>query len=320
MRMALDDARLRPEDVGYINTHGTSTPQGDPAESQAIKAVFGKWAKAGLAISSTKSMTGHLLGAAGGVEAVLSVLALHSGILPPTINVEDQDPECDLDVVPNAAREQRVSAVLSNSFGFGGTNAVLALRRAAWDEAPPVPRGSRIPGVAKRGGHEAGRGPAREVLGQRCVVGAHVEIEPLRHPPEDGFPGRLVETAGTKVAPEPLEILLEQPVRGAVSAALRVGVGLHQRVFRREVDENLLPQDVERRKDTFSVPGQDPLAERLEASPEGAVLLVEERMADARVEAGHADMVGLRPRKGAGRGASLKGPAACDLSTEALPG
>jgi 3-oxoacyl-[acyl-carrier-protein] synthase II len=129
MRMALRDARLSPEQVGYVNTHGTSTPQGDVAECQAIKAVFGPHAKKGLCISSTKSMTGHMLGAAGGAEAVVSVLALHRGVLPPTVNVEDQDPECDLDVVPNVAREKRVDAVLSNSFGFGGTNAVVAFQR-----------------------------------------------------------------------------------------------------------------------------------------------------------------------------------------------
>jgi 3-oxoacyl-[acyl-carrier-protein] synthase II len=129
MRMALRDAQLSPEQVGYVNTHGTSTPQGDPAECAAVKAVFGDHAKKGLAISSTKSMTGHLLGAAGGIEAVFSVLALSSGVLPPTINVENQDPQCDLDVVPNQAREKRVEAVLSNSFGFGGTNAVICFKR-----------------------------------------------------------------------------------------------------------------------------------------------------------------------------------------------
>ena len=129
MRMALADAGLNPEQVGYVNTHGTSTPAGDPAECQAVKKVFGEHAKKGLAISSTKSMTGHLLGAAGGVEAVFSVLALATGVLPPTINVEEQDPECDLDVVPNVAREKRVDAVLSNSFGFGGTNAVICFKR-----------------------------------------------------------------------------------------------------------------------------------------------------------------------------------------------
>jgi len=129
MKMALADGGLRPEQIGYINTHGTSTPQGDVAECQAIRRVFGDWAEKGLAVSSTKSMTGHMLGAAGGVEAIVSVLALARGVLPPTINVEEQDPECALDVVPNAARERRVDAVLSNSFGFGGTNAVIALKR-----------------------------------------------------------------------------------------------------------------------------------------------------------------------------------------------
>jgi 3-oxoacyl-[acyl-carrier-protein] synthase II len=128
MRMALRDAGLSPEQVGYVNAHGTSTPQGDVAECQAIKKVFGEHARK-LAISSTKSMTGHMLGAAGGAESAISALVLHRGILPPTINVEKQDPECDLDVVPNAARERRVDVVLSNSFGFGGTNAVLAFRR-----------------------------------------------------------------------------------------------------------------------------------------------------------------------------------------------
>ncbi len=129
MRMALRDAGLTPDQIGYVNTHGTSTPQGDIAECQAVKKVFGDHAKKGLAISSTKSMTGHLLGAAGGIEAVFSVLALTRGVLPPTINVDDQDPECDVDVVPNVAREKRVDAVLSNSFGFGGTNAVICFKR-----------------------------------------------------------------------------------------------------------------------------------------------------------------------------------------------
>ena len=129
MRMALRDAGLTPDQIGYVNTHGTSTPQGDIAECQAVKKVFGDHAKKGLAISSTKSMTGHLLGAAGGIEAVFSVLALTRGVLPPTINVEDQDPECDVDVVPNVAREKRVDAVLSNSFGFGGTKAVICFKR-----------------------------------------------------------------------------------------------------------------------------------------------------------------------------------------------
>ena len=129
MRMALRDAGVSPEQVGYVNTHGTSTPQGDVAECQAIAKVFGEHAKKGLMVSSTKSMTGHLLGAAGGIESVFSVMALHTGVLPPTINVEEQDPECALDVIPNQAREKRVDAVISNSFGFGGTNAVLAFKR-----------------------------------------------------------------------------------------------------------------------------------------------------------------------------------------------
>jgi len=129
MRMALADAGLKPEQVGYVNTHGTSTPQGDIAECQAIRKVFGPWADHGLAVSSTKSMTGHMLGAAGGAEAVVSVMALCSGVLPPTLNVDQQDPECQLDVIPNVARERKVEAVLSNSFGFGGTNAVVAFRK-----------------------------------------------------------------------------------------------------------------------------------------------------------------------------------------------
>jgi len=129
MRMAIADAGLRPEQVGYVNTHGTSTPQGDIAECQAVRAVFGGWADSGLVVSSTKSMTGHMLGAAGGAEAVISVLSLHRGVVPPTLNVEEQDPECRLDVVPNVARDAKLEAVLSNSFGFGGTNAVVAFRR-----------------------------------------------------------------------------------------------------------------------------------------------------------------------------------------------
>jgi 3-oxoacyl-[acyl-carrier-protein] synthase II len=129
MRMAIADSGLRPDQYGYVNTHGTSTPQGDIAECQAIRRVFGDWADRGLVVSSTKSMTGHMLGAAGGAEAVFSVLALHRGVVPPTRNVEEQDPECRLDVVPNVARDAKLEAVLSNSFGFGGTNAVVAFRR-----------------------------------------------------------------------------------------------------------------------------------------------------------------------------------------------
>jgi len=128
MKVALKTAGLNPEDVGYINAHGTSTAFNDASETKAIKKVFGDHAKK-LMVSSTKSMTGHMLGAAGGAEAVLSVLALHRNVLPPTINYTTPDPDCDLDYVPNAPREVRVNAVLSNSFGFGGTNAVLAFKR-----------------------------------------------------------------------------------------------------------------------------------------------------------------------------------------------
>jgi 3-oxoacyl-[acyl-carrier-protein] synthase II len=128
MAGALRDGGLRPEDIGYINAHGTSTPYNDKTETQAIKQVFGAHASR-LAVSSTKSMIGHLLGAAGGVEAVVTVLALHQGMLPPTINYETADPECDLDYVPNVARKAEVEAALSNGFGFGGTNATLAFRR-----------------------------------------------------------------------------------------------------------------------------------------------------------------------------------------------
>jgi 3-oxoacyl-[acyl-carrier-protein] synthase II len=128
MRMAMRDAGLEPARIGYVNTHGTSTPQGDVAECQAIRKVFGD-AASKVSISSTKSMTGHMLGAAGGAESVFSVMALHTGVIPPTINVDEQDPECALDVTPNVAREKRVDAVLTNSFGFGGTNAVLCFKR-----------------------------------------------------------------------------------------------------------------------------------------------------------------------------------------------
>jgi 3-oxoacyl-[acyl-carrier-protein] synthase II len=128
MAAALRDGGLRPEDVGYINAHGTSTPYNDRTETLAIRRVFGPHA-ARLAVSSTKSMIGHLLGAAGGVETVVTVLALREGILPPTVNYETPDPECDLDYVPNAARKAQVEAALSNGFGFGGTNATLAFRR-----------------------------------------------------------------------------------------------------------------------------------------------------------------------------------------------
>ncbi|MCB0311631.1 MAG: beta-ketoacyl-[acyl-carrier-protein] synthase II, partial [Bdellovibrionales bacterium] len=112
-----------------INAHGTSTPINDPAETRAIKAVFGDWAKQGLLVSSTKSMTGHLLGAAGGLEAVICGLTLTHGVVPPTINLDNPDEECDLDYVANSARESTVNAAMSNSFGFGGTNASIIMQR-----------------------------------------------------------------------------------------------------------------------------------------------------------------------------------------------
>jgi 3-oxoacyl-[acyl-carrier-protein] synthase II len=128
IRMALNGAGIRPEEVDYINAHGTSTPFNDLFESMAIKRVFGEHAKK-LMVSSTKSMTGHLLGAAGGVEAVFTALAMERGVIPPTINYEEADPECDLDYVPNTAREARITYALSNSFGFGGTNACLLFKK-----------------------------------------------------------------------------------------------------------------------------------------------------------------------------------------------
>ena len=128
MQRCLKDAGVRPEQVGYINAHGTSTPYNDKFETFAIKATFGEHAYK-LAVSSTKSMTGHLLGAAGGIESVFSVLVLQHNVLPPTINYVNPDPECDLDYVPNEPREARVDYVLSNRFGFGGTNAALLFKR-----------------------------------------------------------------------------------------------------------------------------------------------------------------------------------------------
>ena len=124
MQRALKDARLNPSDIEYINAHGTSTPVGDKTETVAIKRVFGEHAYK-LAISSTKSMTGHLLGAAGGIESAITAMAMQTGIIPPTINYEKPDPECDLDYVPNTARERKLTHTMSNSFGFGGTNATL---------------------------------------------------------------------------------------------------------------------------------------------------------------------------------------------------
>ncbi len=128
MQMALIDAGLVPEDIQYINAHGTSTPLNDQCETKAIKTVFREHARR-LAISSTKSMTGHMLGAAGGIEAVFTVLGIHEQIAPPTANLLEPSPECDLDYVPNQSRAMEIDAALSNSFGFGGTNAVIALRR-----------------------------------------------------------------------------------------------------------------------------------------------------------------------------------------------
>jgi 3-oxoacyl-[acyl-carrier-protein] synthase II len=130
MQMALRDAGMNPEDIDYINAHGTSTPLNDVVETRAIKKVFGGHASR-LAISSTKSMTGHMLGGAGGIESVFTALTVHHGVIPPTINLENPEPECDLDYVPNQARERQVRAAVSNSFGFGGTNAVLVMKRFA---------------------------------------------------------------------------------------------------------------------------------------------------------------------------------------------
>jgi len=128
MRMALKNAGLNPEDVDYINAHGTSTPLNDLYETIAIKTTFGDHAKK-LMVSSTKSMTGHALGAAGGLEAVFTLMAMDKGVVPPTINYQEPDPECDLDFVPNTARDAKISAALSNNFGFGGTNATLLFKK-----------------------------------------------------------------------------------------------------------------------------------------------------------------------------------------------
>lgn len=128
MNNALRNAGINPEQINYINAHGTSTPAGDKAETDAAKATFGDYAYK-LAMSSTKSMTGHLLGAAGGVEAIFTALAIRDQVAPPTINIFNQDPECDLDYVPNTAREMEINYALSNSFGFGGTNATLVLAK-----------------------------------------------------------------------------------------------------------------------------------------------------------------------------------------------
>ncbi len=134
MKKAIKDARIEPSAIGYVNVHGTSTPPGDKVEVLAIKRVFGDHARK-LPVSSTKSMTGHLLGAAGGLEAGITALALRDQVLPPTINYETPDPECDLDIVPNEARRVKLDYALSNSFGFGGTNGALVFKRYEADDA-----------------------------------------------------------------------------------------------------------------------------------------------------------------------------------------
>jgi 3-oxoacyl-(acyl-carrier-protein) synthase len=128
MKWAISDAGISPEDVVYINAHGTSTPMNDKFETIAMKKMFGEHAY-DLAVSSTKSMTGHLLGAAGGIEAAFSVLAVNEGVIPPTINYEDPDPDCDLNYTPNYAVDQTVDVAMSNVFGFGGHNASLIFKR-----------------------------------------------------------------------------------------------------------------------------------------------------------------------------------------------
>jgi 3-oxoacyl-[acyl-carrier-protein] synthase II len=132
MTMAMEDAGVAPADIGYVNAHGTSTPAGDSAETRALKLALGDEVAARVPISSTKSETGHLLGATGAVEVAVTALAMRDGFLPPTINLTDPDPECDLDYIPNVGREADVKVAVSNSFGFGGHNAVLVLRR--WDD------------------------------------------------------------------------------------------------------------------------------------------------------------------------------------------
>ncbi|EGD47277.1 3-oxoacyl-(acyl-carrier-protein) synthase 2 [Ruminiclostridium papyrosolvens DSM 2782] len=128
MQMAIKDAGIKPEEVGYVNAHGTSTPLNDPSEVKVIKAVFGSHAD-NIAMSSTKSMTGHLLGAAGAIEAVVTAMAIHDSFLPPTINVQNQDPECDIDCVPNKGREGSIKYAISNALGFGGHNATICLKK-----------------------------------------------------------------------------------------------------------------------------------------------------------------------------------------------
>jgi 3-oxoacyl-[acyl-carrier-protein] synthase II len=129
MRASLRNASISKEEIGYINAHGTSTPPGDVVEVRAIKRLFEKHAYNGLAVSSTKSATGHLLGGAGAVEAIFSILALQNGVMPPTLNLDDPDEECDLDFIPHKARNKDLEYVMSNSFGFGGTNASLIFKK-----------------------------------------------------------------------------------------------------------------------------------------------------------------------------------------------
>lgn len=128
LQMAINDAGITPDMIGYVNAHGTSTPLNDPLESKSIKKVFGDNCK-DIAVSSTKSMTGHLLGAAGGIEAIISIMALREGFLPPTINLEEPDPECDLDYIPNVGRKKDIDYVISNALGFGGHNGALVFKK-----------------------------------------------------------------------------------------------------------------------------------------------------------------------------------------------
>src|SRR2546428_8963282 len=159
MRLAMQDAGVTPEQIGYINAHGTSTPHGDAAETAAVKAVFGAQARK-LIFGSTKSMTGHMLGAAGAVEAAVCALVVQTGIIPPTTNQFTPDPACDLDSAPNKAVKRAVEIALSNSFGFGGHNATLAVRRAAGG-VPPSPPSPRKASAARGRSAAAGRPPFR---------------------------------------------------------------------------------------------------------------------------------------------------------------
>ena len=129
MTKAIKDAGIQGEDIDYINAHGTATPTGDINELKAIRMAIGDKAANNVSVSSTKSMTGHLLGGAGGLEAVLILQAMNAGLVPPSINIDNLDPECDMDVTPNVARERQIDVALSNSFGFGGTNATLVFRK-----------------------------------------------------------------------------------------------------------------------------------------------------------------------------------------------